>query len=327
MTTFLMADLLAIVVALTTPVEATRQIPVPFSVGERLEYDVKFGVLKVGNGTMEVVGIGNGPRPRGLAHGVHREGRHVLLQGERPARELDRHARRSLRSASCRTCRRGSATRAAVRDLTPSVASIPRTTSAEQPPSRDPLDDGSFLYFIRTVPLEIGQTYEFTATSAPIAIRCAMQRAAEGAVRVPAGRFDAIVIQPIIKSKGIFSENGQAEIWFSDDDAPHHAADEVESVVRHRSTSTSNRTPPGDAADRQAKLDGSPRRGGPLRRPHRSHRAPAEQGARRGVRRAARRDRSFAAFLASLPDVLVARDFRRVVDAIVAPPRQRAASS
>jgi hypothetical protein len=36
-------------------------------------------------------------------------------------------------------------------------------------------------------------------------------------VEVPAGRFDAIVIQPIIKSKGIFSEGGQAEVWLADD--------------------------------------------------------------------------------------------------------------
>ncbi len=37
-------------------------------------------------------------------------------------------------------------------------------------------------------------------------------------IRVPAGSFDAIVIQPVIKTKGIFSENGHAEIWLSDDD-------------------------------------------------------------------------------------------------------------
>jgi hypothetical protein len=37
-------------------------------------------------------------------------------------------------------------------------------------------------------------------------------------VKVPAGRFDAVVIQPIIKAKGIFSEDGRAEIWLSDDD-------------------------------------------------------------------------------------------------------------
>ena len=36
-------------------------------------------------------------------------------------------------------------------------------------------------------------------------------------VRVPAGEFDAIVVQPIIKAKGIFSENGHAEVWLSDD--------------------------------------------------------------------------------------------------------------
>jgi hypothetical protein len=34
---------------------------------------------------------------------------------------------------------------------------------------------------------------------------------------MPAGRYNTIVIQPIIKSKGIFSEGGQAQIWLSDD--------------------------------------------------------------------------------------------------------------
>jgi hypothetical protein len=36
-------------------------------------------------------------------------------------------------------------------------------------------------------------------------------------VTVPAGTFNAIVVQPIIKTKGIFSEKGQAEVWLSDD--------------------------------------------------------------------------------------------------------------
>ena len=34
---------------------------------------------------------------------------------------------------------------------------------------------------------------------------------------VPAGEFDAIVVQPVIKTKGIFAENGHAEVWLSDD--------------------------------------------------------------------------------------------------------------
>jgi hypothetical protein len=34
---------------------------------------------------------------------------------------------------------------------------------------------------------------------------------------VPAGTFNAIVVQPIFKSPGIFSEGGHAEVWVSDD--------------------------------------------------------------------------------------------------------------
>ena len=33
----------------------------------------------------------------------------------------------------------------------------------------------------------------------------------------PAGKFDCVVLQPVIKTTGIFSENGNAEVWLSDD--------------------------------------------------------------------------------------------------------------
>jgi hypothetical protein len=36
-------------------------------------------------------------------------------------------------------------------------------------------------------------------------------------IRVPAGTFDAIVVRPTIKTTGIFSEGGRAEVWFADD--------------------------------------------------------------------------------------------------------------
>jgi hypothetical protein len=83
---------------------------------------------------------------------------------------------------------------------------------------RDPLDDGSFLYFIRTVPLSVGQTYDFPRYFKPDRNPVRVRVLRKESVKVPAGRFDAVVIQPIIKSKGIFSENGRAEIWLSDDD-------------------------------------------------------------------------------------------------------------
>jgi hypothetical protein len=53
----------AVLVLATSVVSAGGQDPegspvaVPFGVGERAKYDVKFGVIKVGSATMEVVGI------------------------------------------------------------------------------------------------------------------------------------------------------------------------------------------------------------------------------------------------------------------------------
>ena len=34
---------------------------------------------------------------------------------------------------------------------------------------------------------------------------------------MPAGRFDCVVLQPVMDTLGIFSENGKAEVWLSDD--------------------------------------------------------------------------------------------------------------
>jgi hypothetical protein len=86
------------------------------------------------------------------------------------------------------------------------------------PSVSNPLDDGSFLFYIRTVPLEVGKTYEFNRYFKPDRNPVVIRVLRRERVRVPAGSFNAIVLQPIIKTSGIFSEGGQAEIWLTDDD-------------------------------------------------------------------------------------------------------------
>jgi hypothetical protein len=81
-----------------------------------------------------------------------------------------------------------------------------------------PLDDGSFLYFVRTIPLVVGQTYDFNRYFRPDRNPVRIRVLRKERIKVPAGTFDALVIQPVIKTKGIFSENGHAEIWLSDDE-------------------------------------------------------------------------------------------------------------
>ena len=82
-----------------------------------------------------------------------------------------------------------------------------------------PLDDGSFLYFLRTLPLTVGSEYHceryFQPEANPVVIR--VVRAER--ITVPAGTFDAVVLAPLIKSRGIFSEHGRAEVWVRADGA------------------------------------------------------------------------------------------------------------
>jgi hypothetical protein len=87
----------------------------------------------------------------------------------------------------------------------------------EEPSVADPLDDASFFYFLRTVPLDVGKTYSFDRYFRPDRNPVTVKVLRRERVTVPAGTFDAVVVQPMIKTTGIFSEGGRAEVWFAAD--------------------------------------------------------------------------------------------------------------
>jgi hypothetical protein len=83
--------------------------------------------------------------------------------------------------------------------------------------SPQPLDDVSFLYFVRTLPLVVGETYTFNRywrdRGNPVVVKVLRKDSA----KVDGVSIPTIVVQPIIRTKGAFSEDGQAEVHFSDD--------------------------------------------------------------------------------------------------------------
>lgn len=89
----------------------------------------------------------------------------------------------------------------------------------EMPTVERPLDDGAFLYFLRTIPLEVGKTYTFNRYFKPDRNPVRVTVVRRERIKVPAGEFDAIVVQPKIKAKGIFAENANAEVWIQDDES------------------------------------------------------------------------------------------------------------
>ena len=207
---------LALATALTPLMGQEPQAAVPFGVGERFTYDVKVGPFRAGRGSMEVVAVED-VRGRPAYHIAFRV-RGGLL-GYRVNNVMESWIDTTT-FASLRFKQDFEATgndRQRDYQIFPDRQVYQEGDKPEQPSVADPLDDGSFIYFIRTVPLEIGRTYEFHRYFRPDRNPVRIKVLRRERVKVPAGTYQTIVVQPIIKSRGVFSENSKAEIWFSED--------------------------------------------------------------------------------------------------------------
>ena len=191
--------------------------PVPFGVGERLGYEVRFGPIKVGSGSMEVMGLEE-VRGRPSYHTQFRVkgGTFFYKVNDVMSSWIDAQTLASLRYVQ--DFEEGGRDREKKYEIYPERRVYQEEGRPEQPSVSEPLDDGSFLYFIRTIPLEVGKTYVFDRYFKPDRNPVKIRVLRREKVKVPAGTFDAIVVSPAIKTKGIFSENGRAEVWLSDDD-------------------------------------------------------------------------------------------------------------
>lgn len=188
----------------------------PFGVGERLTYDVRLGPLSVGTATMEVRGL-EPIRGEPAYHAIFR------VQGGNRLYRVDDHYESWFGAKSLASLRyiqkidQGSYERLRTFDIFPDRRVFKEEGKPEEPSVADPLDDASFLYFLRTVPLEVGRTYTYARYFRPDRNPVTVRVMRRERVTVPAGQFDALVVQPTIKTRGIFSEGGRAEVWFADD--------------------------------------------------------------------------------------------------------------
>jgi hypothetical protein len=192
--------------------------PVPFGPGEVLEYRVKLGPFGVGNGRMSVVSIDS---VRGhltyhaslaISGGVPLFGVDDEFQSWFDIRSLV--SRRFIQDVD-----EGSYERYRHYEIFPEERRFERRDKigSGDLPTSEPLDDVSFLYFVRALPLEVGAEYRFDRyfreSGNPVVIRVLRK----DTVEVPAGTFETVVVRPIIQTKGLFSQGGEAELHFTDD--------------------------------------------------------------------------------------------------------------
>ncbi|HVX41243.1 MAG TPA: DUF3108 domain-containing protein [Gemmatimonadaceae bacterium] len=208
----------AMLVALPAHGQEAASVPahMPFGVGERADYDVRFGRLHVGSGDMEVL-----PMDTVRGHEVWHTVFHVsggipfYHVNDRYESWIDARTFSSLRY--WQLIDEGNYEPKRHYEIFPERRQFIENNREPQPSVAHPLDDGSFIYFLRSIPLHVGMdtTFDdyFIADRNPVRIRVL----GRDTIDVPAGRFAALVIQPIIHAKGIFREGGDARIWLSDD--------------------------------------------------------------------------------------------------------------
>ena len=190
--------------------------PVPFAVGEELTYKASFGGLPAGSARMRVDGI---EMVRG------RPAYHVLFSidggvpfyrvHDRYESWIDVQTLASLRHRQ--DISEGRYTRKTTYEIYPEHASYQKDDEPMQASVANPLDDGSFIYAVRASRVHVGETRRDDRYFRPDRNPVVLTGLRSDTVTVNAGTFATTVVRPAIRANGLFSENGDAQIWFSDD--------------------------------------------------------------------------------------------------------------
>ncbi len=190
--------------------------PVPFALGEELQYTASFAGIRAGTATMRVAGIEN-VRGRPAYHIVFTIDGGIPLYRVRDRYEswMDVQTLASLRYVQ--NIREGSYHRNTTYEIFPDRAQYRKDGGALEPSVSNPLDDGSFIYAIRAAAPRVGETRRDDRYFRPDRNPVVLTGLRDETVSVGAGRFATTVIRPSIKANGIFSEDGEAQVWLSDD--------------------------------------------------------------------------------------------------------------
>ncbi|MEO7423602.1 MAG: DUF3108 domain-containing protein [Fibrobacteria bacterium] len=75
----------------------------------------------------------------------------------------------------------------------------------------------SAFYFIRTQAIDVGDTLDLAAVSGKKKYKLRVLCHGRETITVPAGRFQTLVVEPVLKDDGLFKAKGKLTIWVTDD--------------------------------------------------------------------------------------------------------------
>jgi hypothetical protein len=214
--TTLAAALALIVSAQASDAQTTRPA-VPFVVGEELTYKATFGKIPAGTARMRVdcIDVVRGRQAYHLIFTID-GGIPFFRVHDRYESWVDVETLSSLRHRQ--QVAEGHYRRTTTYEIYPERAAYQRNGDSLAASVSNPLDDGSFIYAVRAAAVKVGETRSEDRYFRPDRNPVVFAGLRKELVSVPAGTYTAVVVAPTIRTKGMFAEGGEAQVWFSDDD-------------------------------------------------------------------------------------------------------------
>ncbi len=190
----------------------------PFHVGEQLNFSAKLGMLKLGEATMHVAALDTVRGEPTFLFRFRLEGGNFLFRIKNVIESWTTvDGFRSLHFKNDNSENDHIYLREY--DIFPDSGFYrQKGKEGQQPTPKQPLDDASLLYFVRTTPLEVGQVYKFDKyfinEKNPLVIRVLKTETME----LPDGsKVECLVLNPVIDDKGMFADRAEARLWITND--------------------------------------------------------------------------------------------------------------
>jgi hypothetical protein len=206
----------AVLAAASAPPIAAAVAPVPFSVGEELRYKATFGGISAGTARMRVDGIDTvrGRRAYHLVFTVD-GGVPFFRVHDRYESWVDVETLSSLRHVQ--RIAEGRYRRTTTYEIYPERAQYRKDGDSLQASVAHPIDDGSFIYAVRIAGVRVGETRRDDRYFRPDRNPVVLTGLRAETLTVGAGTFATTVVRPTIRTSGMFADDGEAQVWFTDD--------------------------------------------------------------------------------------------------------------
>ena len=204
------------------------QVKLPFSAGEKLRYTVRWRLVQAGEAELTLgkedtapggwkatakansIGyVSNIYKVEDEYQSTFRNSTYCSNEMRKVINEGDRHRKVTIQFDQRRRL-------ALLRDQE-SKANAPPPRQEQSPIPACVHDILSAIYYSRTQPLAIGQSFEIPVNDGTRTVRIRVEAQAKEEIQTPIGKFQAIRVEPDVFSGNLFKEKGRMFIWFSDD--------------------------------------------------------------------------------------------------------------